>query len=137
MLRNIKPKSIVKSFMYKYFLLFIHLIYALVEQLSDPTHIVFVNHISKINLLEIITFHLQFVYYLRVISTLKFRCQNTVYMNFRKLLYCFKTANKWNQTDKLGMMCAFIFILHKPCENFKLFCINNICIMAGNAPESV
>lgn len=87
--KKYQTKIIVKSFMYKYFLLFIHLIYALVEQLSDPTHIVFVNHISKINLLEIITFHLQFVYYLRVISTLKFRCQNTVYMNFRKLLYCF------------------------------------------------
>lgn len=87
--KKYQTKIIVKSFMYKYFLLFIHLIYALVEQLSDPTHIVFVNHISKINLLEIITFHLQFVYYLRVISTLKFKCQNTVYMNFRKLLYCF------------------------------------------------
>lgn len=87
--KKYQTKIIVKSFMYKYFLLFIHLIYALVEQLSDPTHIVFVNHISKINLLEIITFHLQFVYYLRVISTLKFKCQNTVYMNFRKLFYCF------------------------------------------------
>lgn len=87
--KKYQTKKYCKKFMYKYFLLFIHLIYALVEQLSDPTHIVFVNHISKINLLEIITFHLQFVYYLRVISTLKFKCQNTVYMNFRKLFYCF------------------------------------------------
>lgn len=86
--------------MYKYFLLFIHLIYALVEQLSDPTHIVFVNHISKINLLEIITFHLQFVYYLRVISTLKFKCQNTVYMNLENCYIVFKQqTNEIKQTN--------------------------------------
>lgn len=91
MLRNITSKSTYNFHVgFEFFLLFLHLIYAQVEQHNDITHIVFVNHISKINLLKRITFHLQFVYYLRVISTLKFKCQNTtcIYMNFRKLFYC-------------------------------------------------
>lgn len=144
MLRNITSKSTYNFHVgFEFFLLFLHLIYAQVEQHNDITHIVFVNHISKINLLKRITFHLQFVYYLRVISTLKFKCQNTtcIYMNFRKLFYCCLNSKQIESNRQTGYDVCIHFHIAQTLWKVQTFLYwyiyalqkKRVC-MASNAP---